>query len=74
MIKTTQEELGTAYLNANKIIMDMNPVTPKIMGALWREHFGLHHMSYRKYFWNDSEYWIEFPNDADYTAFMLRFA
>ena len=28
---------------------------------------------YQKYFWNDTEFWIEFPNDADYTAFMLRF-
>ena len=73
MIRTTQEKLGTAYLNANKIIMDMNPITPTIMGALWREHFGLHHMSCRKYFWNDTEFWIEFPDDRDYTAFMLRF-
>lgn len=74
MIKTTQEELGEAYHRASREIMNMNPVTPRIAGALWREHFGLHHKSYRKYFWNDSEFWIEFPNDADYTAFMLRFS
>lgn len=74
MIRTTQEELGQAYLNASRVIMDMNPVTPRIMGVLWREHFGLHHMSYRKHFWGDSEFWIEFPDDRDYTAFMLRFS
>ena len=52
----------------------MNPVTPTMAGALWRKHFGLYHKSYRKHFWNDSEFWIEFPDDRDYTAFMLRFA
>ncbi len=74
MIRTTQEELGEAYRRASRIIMAMDPVTPTIMGALWREHFGLYHRSSRKYFWNDSEFWIEFPDDRDYTAFMLRFA
>jgi hypothetical protein len=53
--------------------MAMEPVTPTIMGALWREHFGLHHKSYRKYFWEESKFWIEFPDDRDYTAFMLKF-
>lgn len=74
MIKTTQEELGEAYRRASQEIMAMNPATPTVAGALWREHFGLHHRSYRRYFWNDTEFWIEFPNDSDYTAFVLRFA
>ena len=74
MIRTTQNELGEAYNRASREIMNMNPVTPTMAGALWREHFGLHHKSYRKHFWNDSEFWIEFPDDCDYTAFMLRFA
>ena len=74
MIKTTKEQLGEAYNRASLEIMRMNPVTPRIMGALWREHFGLYHKSYRQYFWNDSEFWIEFPDDRDYTAFMLRFS
>ena len=74
MIKTTQEELGEAYNRASRVIMAMDPVTPRMMGALWRENFGLHHKSYRRYHWNDIEFWIEFPDDRDYTAFMLRFS
>ena len=74
MIRTTQNELGEAYRRASREIMNMNPVTPTVAGALWREHVGLHHKSYRKYFWNDSEFWIEFPDDRNYTAFLLRFS
>ena len=73
MIKTTREQLGEAYNRAHLELMRLDPITPRTLGALWREHFGLHHMSYRKYFWNDTEFWIEFPDDRDYTAFMLRF-
>lgn len=51
----------------------MEPVTPRIMGAYWREEFGLHHKHKRDIF-GKYEYWIEFPNDRDYTAFMLRFS
>lgn len=74
MIRTSAQELGDAYRRASQVIMAMEPVTPTIMGALWREHFGLHHMSHRRYFWEDTKFWIEFPDDKDYTAFLLRFA
>ena len=76
MIKTSKEELGEAYNRASQVIMDMEPVTPRIMGALWREHFGLHHRSKTSFrgFWEHVDHWIEFPDDRDYTAFMLRFA
>jgi hypothetical protein len=73
MIRTTREQLGEAYRRASQVIMAMEPVTPRIMGALWREHFGLHH-KYNKALLKDVEYWIEFPDERDYTAFMLRFA
>lgn len=72
MIRTTKEQLGEAYIRANKIIMDMDPVTPRTMGVLWRDHFGLHHCC-GKHLFKEMEYWIEFPDDRDYTAFMLRF-
>ena len=73
MIRTTQNELGEAYNRASREIMNMNPVTPTMAGALWRKHYGLHHCCSKPLF-KDMEYWIEFPDDRDYTAFMLRFA
>ena len=72
MIRTSVEELGEAYQRASKIIMDMEPVTPRIMGALWRKHFGLFH-KHSKDMFGHYEYWIEFPDERDYTAFVLRF-
>ena len=72
MIRTSFDELGDAYRRASKIIMAMEPVTPRIMGALWREHFGLYH-KHSKDMFGHYEYWIEFPDDRDYTAFMLKF-
>lgn len=74
MIRTTKQELGEAYHRASRIIMAMDPITPRIMGALWREQFGLHHRVELTVFKQIKASWIEFPNDADYTAFMLRFA
>jgi hypothetical protein len=73
MIRTTAQELGEAYSRASRVIMAMEPVTPRIMGALWREHFGLHHR-HSKALLKDVEFWIEFPDDRDYTAFLLRFS
>ena len=73
MIKTTAEELGQAYKNASRWIMQMDPITPRIMGALWREHLGLHHR-YKKNPFGKDQFWIEFPNDKDYTVFMLRWS
>ena len=73
MVRTTEHELGNAYRCASRVIMAMEPVTPRIMGAYWREEFGLHHKHKRDIF-GKYEYWIEFPNDRDYTAFMLRFS
>lgn len=72
MIRTTAEKLGDAYRRASRVIMAMEPLTPRIAGALWREQFGLHH-KYNKALLKDVEYWIEFPDDCDYTAFLLRF-
>lgn len=73
MIRTTKEELGEAYLRASRHIMAQEPMTPRIMGALWREQFGLHHR-YKEHWFGDDEYWIEFPNEKDYTLFLLRWA
>lgn len=73
MIRTSFDDLGEAYRRASKIIMAMEPITPRIMGALWREHFGLYHMHSKDMF-GHYEYWIEFPKDCDYTAFMLKFS
>lgn len=73
MIRTSAKELGDAYRRASQVIMAMEPITPRITGALWREHFGLHHR-HSKALLKDVEYWIEFPNDCDYTAFMLKFS
>lgn len=73
MIKTTKEELGQAYSNASRWIMSMEPLTPRIMGALWREHLGLHHR-YKKNLIGKDSFWIEFPDDKDYTMFLLRWA
>ena len=73
MIRTTREQLGEAYNRAHIEIMRLDPMTPRTMGALWREHFGLHH-KHSKALFKDVEFWIEFPDDRDYTAFMLRFA
>lgn len=74
MIRTTEKELGEAYKRALRELMREDPMTPRALGHMWREQHGLHHRSQRKYFWNDTEYWIEFPNDADYTAFMLKYS
>ena len=72
MIRTTREKLGEAYNRAHIELMRLDPITPRSLGALWREHFGLHH-KHSKQLLKDIDFWIEFPNDADYTAFMLRF-
>lgn len=74
MIRTTQQELGAAYQRANQFIWSLDPITPRHMGALWREQFGLHHRVTLTAFGRLKEAWIEFPDDRDYTAFMLRFA
>ena len=74
MIRTTEQELGEAYRRASKIIWSLDPITPRHMGALWREQFGLHHRVELTVFNKIKKSWIEFPNDCDYTAFMLKFA
>lgn len=74
MVKTTEQDLGEAYRRAKRFIMAMEPVSPRIMGALWREHFGLYHRHNLTMLGQINEMWIEFPDDRDYTAFVLRFA
>ena len=73
MIKTTREQLGEAYNRAHLELMRMDPITPRTLGALWREHFGLHHRHSLTMLGQINKMWIEFPDDRDYTAFMLRF-
>lgn len=74
MIKTTREQLGEAYTRAHLELMRLDPITPRILGALWREHFGLHHKHSKTLWTQNIDFWIEFPDDRDYTAFMLRFS
>lgn len=68
MVKTTREELGEAYRRAWNSI---NARYPRQLVEAMQERYGLHHRIERV----NGEYhsWIEFPNDSDYTAFMLRF-
>ena len=75
MVKTTIEELGDAYRSAQQdLFRRFDPVSPRAMGAIWREHYGLYHCNQTKWFTGKSEGWIEFRNDRDYTAFMLRWS
>lgn len=73
MIRTTKEQLGEAYNRAHLELMRLDPITPRTLGALWREHFGLHHRHSKNIWGKIDEFWLEFPDDRDYTAFMLRF-
>lgn len=74
MIKTTEEELGEAYQRALiDIYQRVEPLSPRAMGSAWREDHGLYHRYESSWFGPDRA-WIEFPNDADYTAFMLRWS
>ena len=74
MVKTTQEKLGEAY---HRALVDLyqrfDPVSPRSLGSLWREQYGLHHC-HETYLFGGEASWIEFPNDSDYTAFMLRWS
>jgi hypothetical protein len=75
MVKTTREQLGEAYERAQRdLFQKFDPVSPRVLGAIWREHYGLYHRNQTKWFTGKSEGWIEFRNDADYTAFMLRWS
>lgn len=74
MIKTTVEDLGTAYQNA---LIDLyrrfDPISPWSLGSLWREHYGLHHKHQSRWF-GPHRFWIEFPNDQDYMLFILKWS
>lgn len=72
MVKTTREELGEAYIRASSYLFArFGPPTPRALGWYWRKEFGLHHKNKWSLF--GRKYWIEFPDDYDYTLFMLRF-
>ena len=74
MIQTTEQELGIAYRNASSwLFRKYEPLTPRMLGALFREQFGLHHRHARPLF-GEPKFWIEFPNDRDYTLFLLRWS
>ena len=68
---TTKEKLGRAYQNASLFIYSQDPMSPRIMGAMWREQFGLHH-EYKKNIFGKYTYWIEFPNADDYFKFLQK--
>lgn len=74
MVKTTTQDLGEAYERALMYIYrEVEPLSPRAMGAAWRELYGLYHRYESS--WNGNyRTWIEFPNDGDYTAFMLRWS
>ena len=73
MVKTSREQLGQAYILASADLFHRHGhMSPREMGAFFREEYGLHHRTARII--GGYQSWIEFPRDADYTAFVLRWA